>query len=68
MKAVIEVEITNIKVDEKYYSFDYAVTMDGSFKKKDTYSSDHGWMLSYKSFEKILYEGEAVSTALQQTF
>lgn len=66
MKTKIEVDITNLEIDEYNYSFDYTVTMNGKYLGSDTYESDHSWKNDLKGLKEMLMEGEAVKLALEQ--
>ena len=65
MKTIIEVEISNIKVDEGYYSFDYIITVNGKKRKKESYDSDYENGDTPKQWKKTLEKGEAVNRAMQ---
>lgn len=65
MKTVIEVEITNIKVDDRYYSFDYVVSVNGKVRPKEEYSSDHVWWDDIKGFKSLLKSSSAAQTVLE---
>jgi hypothetical protein len=64
----IEVEIDNVKVDHRYFSFDYKVTEGGTIKREEKYYSDHAWGMDFKSFENILNDHYAFHCALQKAF
>lgn len=66
IKANIEVTVSEIKIDEEYFSFKYKIFLNGNFNKEDNYSSGHAWFGEYKKFKEILKEGYAIELALQQ--
>lgn len=66
MKTVIEVEIKKLRVDQRYYRFDYIITIDGKEKECGHYNSDHCWQNDLKRFKRLLKNGEAVRLALEQ--
>jgi len=68
MKTNIEVEITNIEVDDFYYTFNYKVTVDGKLKGEGEYNNDHAWIDDKEGFIGLLEEGYAVGLALEQVF
>ncbi len=65
MKTIIEVEIQNIKVDERYYSFDYVITVNGKKGRKQVYESDYENGDTPKQWKRTLEKGYAVEMALQ---
>ncbi len=66
MTTLIEVAIANIEVDNYYYSFDYAITIDGEIECEGEYQSDHAWQDDIKGFKKMLKDNGAVRLALEQ--
>lgn len=60
----LEIEISNIEVEDGYYSFDYVYTLNGKKKKKSYDSGYEGW--TEKEWKNELEKGEAVNIALQQ--
>ncbi len=66
MKTIIEVEVTNIEVDENYFSFDYSIIIDGKHKCSGEYDSDHAWQDDIAGLKKMLEDGEAAKLALEQ--
>lgn len=66
MKTIIEVTIENIDIDDKYYSFDYTIVVNGKQMSKSEYESDHVWSDDKEGFKKTLEEGEAVKLALEE--
>ena len=65
METIIKVEISNIEVDERYYSFDYVITVNGKKRKKEKYDSDYENGDTPKQWKKYLEKGYAVECALQ---
>lgn len=66
MQTVIKIKITNIKVDNRYYSFDYVVTVDGEVKPKENYDSDHAWQDDISGFKELLKSGYAAELVLSK--
>jgi hypothetical protein len=60
----VEVEIRDMKVEGRYYSFYYVITSNGEVEEEGTYESDHVW--SEKEMMEILRDGEALRLALEQ--
>jgi hypothetical protein len=65
MKTIIEVEITNIEIDDFYFSFDYVIKINSKEYKQGQYESDHAWADDKKAFKKLLKDGDAVKLALE---
>ena len=63
--AHIKVVVTNIEVDDKYYSFDYRVWKDGEVVKSTRYSNDHSRRDDKEEFKKDLENGYAIKCALE---
>lgn len=62
----IEVGIDNFKCDERYYSFDYTIQLNGKLIKEGTYDNDHCWS-DLKAFRNMmLNDKEAVKLILEQ--
>lgn len=59
----ITVEISNLKVDEKYYSFNYEVLINGDFHDNGKYDGSHS-RSDWQEFKKDLEKGYAVECAL----
>ncbi len=60
----IEIEISDIEVDDSYYSFKYKIFRNDKLVKDDMYESDHAWSYDKKGFKKILKDGDALSKVL----
>lgn len=62
------VEVTDIKVDEKYFSFKYKVTRDGALVKEDVYSDSHAHSteVDRENFINLLQKSYAVELALAE--
>lgn len=63
-----DVEISNMHVDDKYYSFNFKVHMNGKLLKEGSYSSDHAWHNDIGGFLKLLQEGYSAQLALEAAF
>lgn len=61
-----KVVIENLKVDTKYYSFDYEVWVNGILKKEELYSNDHSWGNDYKKFRRILRNSYAAQIVCER--
>ena len=69
MKANIIVEVSDLHVDDRYYGFDYTITLDGEIKKEGTYEGDYENGMTAKEWKKALIEdGIAIEYALEQLF
>jgi hypothetical protein len=61
----ITVEISNIEVDEKAYSFDYEILINANFHDNGSYDGTHS-RADWQRFKKDLENGYAVEVALEQ--
>lgn len=68
IKEVIEVEITNIQADERYYSFNWKVKRNGKVFEKDWYESDYENGNTPEQMVKDLKDGYAVELVLGSAF
>ena len=66
MITKLEVEITGVKTDNRYFSFNYKITIDGKLKHEGVYDSDHAWLEDHKDFRKMLKDGHAAKLALER--
>ena len=66
IKTTIEISISNIEVDEQYYSFSYSIKDNGKTVMNEEYSNDYENWMTPKEWKKFLIDGEAVKLALQQ--
>lgn len=64
IKEIIEVEISNIEVDTKYFSFNYKIKRNDNVVIDSSYSDDHSWNDEFDKFQKILENSLAVELAL----
>ncbi len=64
LETTIKLKVSNIEVNDGYYSFDYESVIDGK-KKKGSYDSDFDSQSSAQ-FRKVLENGYAVEQALAQ--
>ena len=64
MKTKIEVEINKIKVQKKYFCFEYSVTINDKFIETSVYDNSHSWE-DTKALKKLLKDGYAVSLVVQ---
>ena len=65
LKYKIEVEIDNINVIEKYFNFDYKVTIDNTVLKEEEYFDTHSWDENLAQFKHLLEIGHALSLVLE---
>lgn len=69
-KFVFEVETWNVDVDERYYSFNYNIFVNGELKfENKEYGSDHAWgenQSSINGFKEELENGYAAQIALAE--
>lgn len=63
-RAVIEVNISNVEVDEDYYDFDYEINVYCGKKIEGHINNDHAWA-DPQRFRKYLLGGYAVELALE---
>lgn len=68
MITIIEVEITNIIIEEHYYKFNYNIKINGKNQNNGKYINDHYWQNDKLGLKKILENGEAVKLVLEQEF
>lgn len=66
IRETIEIEVSNIDVDTRYYSFDYKIKRNGKIVKDSSYSDDHSWDNDFENFKKLLEKSFAVELALEQ--
>lgn len=62
----LEIEISEIKANNKFYWFDYILWIDGKKKIQNKYESDHSWGNNRAALIKMLEKGEAVKLILEQ--
>jgi hypothetical protein len=67
MKTTYEVEVSNIYIDDRYYSFDYKVWKNSVPISSGSYDSDHSWGADNEEFLEELKNGYADQIALEQT-
>ncbi len=63
-KEKIEIEISDVRVVDRYYSFKYKIFRNDKLVEDDIYESDHSWDDDKKGFEKALKKGSALATVL----
>lgn len=69
IKSKIEVEITKIYVDSRFFCFYYKITVNGKIRaKKGYYSGDYQNGRTIKEWTKELEKGHAVELAVQTEF
>ena len=64
MKLEILIDISNIVVDEKYFSFDYNIKINWKVIKTEIYNSDYSWYSSIDEFKKVLLDWRAYQCVL----
>lgn len=67
-KYKIDVEISNIEVDERYYTFNYKVYINGKLKKKGERNSDYENGDSPKEWKIRLKAGIALDEVMISVF
>ncbi len=65
MKTIIEIDISDIYVEDGIFSFDYVVTYNGKKRKKESYDSDYDTHTA-RAFKKILEDHYAVTLVLER--
>lgn len=68
MRIAIDVEIKNLKVDQRFFSFDYVVWVDGSGVAEDGYESDYENGNTPEQQRDELLNGEAVRLTMQRVY
>lgn len=68
IKSKIDVEISNIEVDEQYYSFEYIVKQDGIVIDEGEYSDDYENGDTPTEWKKQLEDGYAVQQVIVRAF
>lgn len=66
IKAKIDIEINDIEVGNRYFSFNYRIWADGELSQKDEYHDSYSDLHSASSFKDILEKGHAVSLVLKE--
>ena len=66
IRETITIEITQLEVDERYYSFEYHIKIRNE-DYTGTYDSDHSWD-DPEEFKKVLEEQEAINLAIGEVF
>lgn len=66
IRETAKVEISNISVDEKYYSFDYKVWRNGALVSVGNYENDYS--VPKQELIDDLENGYAVNIAMVQAF
>jgi len=62
----IEIDLNNLKIDEKYFSFYYNIKINWVIKIKENYSSDYSWYKCKEDFIKQLKEWRAYQCVLDE--
>ena len=60
----LKINISDIEVDDSYYSFLYEVS--GDIQKKERYESDHSWYHDQQGFMDSLSEGHAFKNSIRK--
>lgn len=63
IKTVIEIEIENIKVEERYFNFDFTIKVNGEEKKKDSYNDSYDG--ETEEIEESLKNGYATQLVME---
>jgi hypothetical protein len=65
MKLKIDITVSDIKVDEGYYNFNWSYSLNGKNKKTGHYSNDYDGQTA-EHFKKVLENGHAFEIVLDQ--
>lgn len=71
MKTIVNnvtVNIDDVKVDKRYFSFKYKIFVDGKLKKDSEYESDHVWSDDIKGFRSLLKSSLALKIVLNDLY
>lgn len=68
MKYQIEVEVSKLEVDERYYSFSYKVSVNGKLKDKGRIEDDYENGDTPEEWRETLEDGYALSQAMVRAF
>lgn len=68
IKSVIEVEVSDIEVDEQYYSFQYTVKQDGKKIDSGEYNDDYENGDTPSQWKKTLEKGYAIRQVVVRAF
>lgn len=63
LKTVIEISIKNISVEERYYTIDYEVKVDGK-KRVGSYESSYDNGMSHGEWKECLEDGQAMENII----
>lgn len=67
-KTVVEVEISNIYVDETMFSFDYDLKRNGKLVDHSKYSDKHNWKKDLPEFKKLIRERYAADLIIRRVY
>lgn len=62
----IRITISDIDVDQWYYSFQYTVSVNGNMVIDQSYENDHAWADDQKGFVEHLEKGGATLIVLEE--
>ncbi len=65
IKTKIEIEISKMDVDERYYQFDYKVFLNGKKIKEDVYCNDYENGMTKAEWRSFLKRGYAVQEIIE---
>ena len=63
-RTTIEIDIDNIKVDKRYFNFDFTISINGEEKLKSSYNDDYDGE-DKKEMKRMLEDGYAVQLVLE---
>ena len=63
IKTVIEIEIENIKTEERCFNFDFTIKVNGEEKKKDSYNDSYDG--EAEEIEESLKNGYATQLVME---
>ena len=64
----IQVEISDIRVDERYYTFNYKIKLNGKLKSKGEINDDYENGNTPNEQKKMLESGEAMNLSVIRAF
>lgn len=65
--AEFEIDVFDLEIDDKYFSFKYNLKINGKLKK-GFFESDHEWADDLEAWKRELKNGEAIKLALSDYF
>ena len=66
MKATFEIEISNVEVDDEYYTFNYAIKKDGVLLEEGEINDDYQNGMTPADWKEFIEAGWGADKALMQ--